>query len=143
MSRREENLIELRDMIGADKVDIFAGDATKLDVQYAAVEQLFARFGRLGAAFANTGTGISNPDTENGDSEEGERMVVININGVVRTAKATLPHLRKAKGHFVVTGSMAGRSCHNGSIYSSAKWFAHGFALNLAAEMDEWGGRCT
>lgn len=143
MSRSKDILIELRDMLGVDKVDIFAGDATHLDAQYAAVEQLVTRFGRLDAAFANAGIGINIPGTENGDPEEWERMLAINIHGVLWTAKAALPHLRKTKGHFLVTGSMAGRSHHKGSIYSSSKWFVRGFALNLAAEMDEWGGRCT
>ena len=143
MARREESLAELRDTLGKDKVDIFAGDATQLDTQRAAVEQLVTRFGRLDAAFANAGVGINKPGTENGDPEEWERMLRINIHGVLWTAKATMPHLRKTKGHFVVTGSMAGRSYHKGSIYSSSKWFVRGFALNLAAEMDEWGGRCT
>ncbi|MEM9808311.1 MAG: SDR family NAD(P)-dependent oxidoreductase [Cyanobacteria bacterium P01_D01_bin.56] len=143
MSRSKDALVELRDTLGADKVDIFAGDATQLDVQYAAVEQVVTRFGRLDAAFANAGTGINTPGTEKGDPQEWEHMLAINIHGVLWTAKATLPHLRKTKGHFVVTGSMAGRSYHKGSIYSSSKWFVRGFALNLSAEMDEWGGRCT
>ena len=143
MARRKDALIELRDTLGTDKVEIFAGDATQLDEQYSAVEQCIARFGRLDAAFANAGTGINIPGTENGDPDEWERMLAINIHGVLWTAKATLPHLRKTKGHFLVTGSMAGRSYHKGSIYSSSKWFVRGFALNLAAEMDEWGGRCT
>ena len=143
MARSQDALIELRDMLGADKVDIFAGDATQLDVQCSAVKQCVDRFGRLDAAFANAGVGINTPGTENGDPDEWERMLAINIHGVLWTAKATLPHLRQTKGHFVVTGSMAGRSYHKGSIYSSAKWFIRGFALNLSAEMDEWGGRCT
>ncbi len=143
MSRRQDDLTELRDTLGADKVDIYAGDATQLDTQLAAVEQLLTRFGRLDAAFANAGVGISTPGTENGDPAEWEHMLAININGVLWTAKATLPHLRKTKGHFLMTGSMAGRSHHKGSIYSSSKWFIRGFARNLAAEMDEWGGRCT
>lgn len=143
MSRRKDTLIELRDTLGADKVDIFAGDATQLEAQYAAVDQVVTRFGRLDAAFANAGVGINTPGTEHGDPDEWARMLAINIHGVLWTAKATLPHLRKTKGHFLVTGSMAGRSHHRGSIYSSSKWFVRGFALNLAAEMDEWGGRCT
>ncbi|MEL7086220.1 MAG: SDR family oxidoreductase [Cyanobacteria bacterium J06597_1] len=143
MARSQDTLVKLQETLGADRVDIFAGDATQLDTQYAAVNQLVERFGRLDAAFANAGTGINTPGTENGDPEEWERMLAINIHGVLWTAKATLPHLRQTKGHFLVTGSMAGRSYHKGSIYSSSKWFIRGFALNLAAEMDEWGGRCT
>lgn len=143
MARREDALTALRDKLGTDNVEICIGDATQLASQSSAVEQVVERFGRLDAAFANAGVGINTPGTEKGDPEEWARMLAININGVLWTAKATLPHLRKSQGHFLVTGSMAGRSYHKGSIYSSSKWFVRGFALNLAAEMDEWGGRCT
>lgn len=143
MARRESALVELRDALGGDHVEIYAGDATRLEAQQEAIERLVARFGRLDAAFANAGTGISKPGTEDGDPEEWRSMIDINILGVLWTAKAALPHLRKTKGHFLVTGSIAGRSFHKGSIYSSSKWFVRGFAQNLAAEMEQWEGRCT
>lgn len=143
MARREDALLELQQILGRDNVEMFTGDATNLEQQLAAVERIVKRFGHLDAAFANAGVGISVPGTENGDPEEWQNMLAININGLLWTAKATLPHLRERKGHFLMTGSMAGRSYHKGSIYSSAKWFVRGFAKNLAAEMDDWGGRCT
>jgi NADP-dependent 3-hydroxy acid dehydrogenase YdfG len=94
-------------------------------------------------AFANAGTGISQPGTEMGDPEEWKRVVDINVNALLWTAKLTLPHLREQKGHFILTSSVAGRTLHKGSIYGASKWFAYGFGINLAEEMAEWGGRCT
>lgn len=143
MARREEALVKLREQLGQENVDIYVGDATQLEEQKAAVQQVIARFGKLDAVFANAGVGINVPGTENGNPEEWKKMLAINIDGLLWTAKATLPHLRETKGHFLMTGSVAGRSHHKGSIYSSSKWFVRGFALNLAAEMEEWGGRCT
>lgn len=143
MARREDALGQIRERLGADKVQVLPGDATQFEAQSAAVETLIERFGQLDAAFANAGAGINRPGTENGDPEEWKRVVNINILGVLWTAKATLRHLRRTKGHFVLTSSVAGRTFHKGSIYSSSKWFVHGFGLNLAEEMAEWGGRCT
>ena len=143
MARREDALRELRGELGSERVEIVSGDATILEAQRAAVDAVVGRWGRLDAAFANAGTGIDKPGTEHGDPEEWRRVVDINVMGVLYTAKVTLPHLRQAKGHFVVTSSVAGRTSHVGSIYSSTKWFVHGFGLNLAAEMAQWGGRCT
>ena len=143
MARREEALNELRDELGAKHVEVIAGDATSLDAQRSAVEQTLERWGKLDAAFANAGTGVSTPGTEGGDPEEWRSMVDINVMGVLWTAKATLPHLRETKGHFVVTGSVAGRMNPAGSIYSATKWFVNGFGSNLAGEMAKWGGRCT
>lgn len=143
MARREAPLRELEAKLGADAVEVLVGDATDLESQREAVERLVARWGQLDAAFANAGTGIDTPGTENGDPEEWKRVIDINVLGVLWTAKATLPHLRATKGHFIVTSSVAGRTSHAGSIYGASKWFTHGFGINLAGEMARWGGRCT
>lgn len=143
MARSEDKLQGLADTLGKDNVEVVVGDATKLNAQERAVAQVVERFGGLDATFANAGMGVDTPGTEKGDPDEWRRMIDINVMGVLWTAKATLPHLRATKGHFVVTGSAAGRIHLEGSIYGASKWFVHGFGQNLAAEMATWGGRCT
>lgn len=118
-------------------------DVTKREEIEAAISQTVGKFGALDAAFANAGSGVSKPGVENGDPEEWHDMIHLNILAVLYTAHASLPHLRKTKGHFLVTGSKAGRMHLKGSIYGATKWFIHGFSENLAEEMREWGGRCT
>jgi NADP-dependent 3-hydroxy acid dehydrogenase YdfG len=111
------------------------------------VTDTVARFaeaaGGLHAAFANAGKGLDTPGTEEGDPEEWRDLIDINIMGVLYTARAALPHLRKTQGHLVMTGSAAGRRHIPGSIYGATKWFVHGYAGNMAEAMREWGGRCT
>ena len=140
-ARSEDKLAKLADEIG-DTAMVLPGDATDYDAQKQAVEQLAERFGGLDAAFANAGRGTSQAGTEKGDPGDWKDMVNINVMGALYTAHASLPHLRRTKGTFVVTGSAAGRRHIKGSIYSATKWFIHGFAGNLADEMAEWGGRC-
>jgi NADP-dependent 3-hydroxy acid dehydrogenase YdfG len=101
------------------------------------------RFGGLDAAFANAGMGLETPGIEAGDPAEWRRMVDLNVMGVLYTARAALPELRKTRGHLVLTGSAAGRRHIAGSIYGATKWFVHGFGGNMAEAMREWGGRCT
>ncbi|KUJ83451.1 NAD(P)-dependent oxidoreductase [Microbulbifer flavimaris] len=129
--------------IGADKAFSLTSDVSKFDEQSKVVEQAIDRFGRLDAVFANAGTGVDQPGTENGDPEEWRQMLDVNIMGLLWTAKLTLPHLRATKGHFIMTGSQAGRIALKGSIYGASKWFVRGFGANLAEEMAEWDGRCT
>lgn len=119
------------------------GDATRLDEQERAVAALADRFGGLDAAFANAGMGLSKPGTEGGDPEELRSLIDLNVMGVLWTARAALPHLRRTKGHLVLTGSAAGRKHIKGSIYGATKWFVHGYGGNMSEEMREWGGRCT
>ena len=118
-------------------------DITERDQLSEAVAKTVERFGGLDAVYANAGKGSSRPGIEQGDPDDWHTMINLNVLAVLTTAHATLPHLRKAKGHFVVTGSKAGRDHMKGSVYGATKWFVQGLAGNLAEEMREWGGRCT
>ena len=142
LARSKDKLDALAEEIGDGALAIEC-DVTKRDQLESAVSQTVDRFGELDAVFANAGKGVDNPGVEKGDPDEWHDMIHLNIMAVLYTAHATLPHLRKTKGHFIVTGSKAGREHFKGSIYSATKWFVHGFAGNLAEEMREWQGRCT
>jgi len=141
--RREELLSGLIEEIGKDKAIAISADATELDEISKVIDSGIERWGKLDVVFANAGAGVSQPGTENGDPEEWKRIIDINVNALLWTAKLTLPHLRQQKGHFLLTSSAAGRASYKGSVYGASKWFAYGFGLNLAEEMAEWGGRCT
>lgn len=118
-------------------------DITERDQLSEAVAKTVERFDSLDAVYANAGKGSSSPGIEQGDPDDWHAMIHLNVLAVLTTAHATLPHLRKTKGHFVVTGSKAGRDHMKGSVYGATKWFVQGLAGNLAEEMREWGGRCT
>ena len=142
MARSEDKLAELQDELGT-ACHVIPGDATDLEAQEAAVTATVETFGGLHAAFANAGTGLDTPGTEAGDPEEWRKMIDINIMALLYTARASLPELRKTRGHLVLTGSVAGKVHLPGSIYGASKWFVHGYGGNMAQEMREWGGRCT
>lgn len=142
IARSQDKLDALASDIGERALPLPC-DATDRDALAEAVDRAVDHFGGLDGVFANAGKGVDNPGVENGKPEEWHEMVHLNIMAVLYTAHATLPHLRKTKGHFIVTGSKAGREHFKGSIYSATKWFVQGFAGNLAEEMREWNGRCT
>ena len=141
-ARSEDKLLSLVEELG-DRSLALVGDVTSLDDQNKALAKLRETYGGVDAAFANAGMGVEAAGTENGDPEEWERLVDVNIKGLLNTAKAAIPHLRARKGHMVMTGSAAGRVHIPGSVYGASKWFVHGYAGNLAEEMKQWGGRCT
>tara|TARA_R110002049_G_scaffold450_3_gene2520 strand:- start:456 stop:1142 length:687 start_codon:yes stop_codon:yes gene_type:complete len=141
-ARSEDKIAKLAEELG-DRTLALPGDVADRNAQAAALDRLTGKFGGIDAAFANAGTGVTASGTEGGDPAEWHDMIHANVMGVLYTAHAALPYLRKRKGHFVVTGSAAGRRHIKGSIYGATKWFVHGFAGNLAEEMSEWGGRCT
>ena len=143
LARSADRLEALAAEIGRDRALPLACDVADAEAQHAAVAALVGRFGRLDAAFANAGLGTSTPGVETGDPADWRTMLEVNIWGLLATAKATLPELRKTRGQLLLTGSRAGRTTIKGSVYGATKWFVHGLAANLMEEMREWGGSCT
>ncbi|RUO63141.1 SDR family oxidoreductase [Pseudidiomarina insulisalsae] len=142
-ARRKELLDELVEELGSDKALSVSADVSDYKSLEQAVVKGVDKFGKLDAVFANAGTGLNKAGTEQGDPEEWKAMIDVNVNGLLYTARLTLPHLRQTTGHFLMTGSAAGRNTIKGSVYGASKWFVHGFSQNLAEEMKEWNGRCT
>lgn len=142
-ARSEDKLNDLVKELGKGNAKAQVADAADYQSLKKVVDATVATFQRLDVVFANAGMGVSSPGTEKGDPEEWSKMVDININGLLWTAKLTLPHLRKTQGHFITTSSVAGRIAMKGSVYGATKWFAYGFSQNLAKEMAQWNGRCT
>lgn len=142
-ARIEDKLNSLVSELGQDNAVAFSADATSFDAQKEVVEKTVAHYGRLDVAFANAGIGLNAAGTENGDPQEWDKLIDINVKALLWTANLTLPHLRETEGHFIMTASAAGRRAIKGSVYGASKWFAYGFGNNLAEEMKEWNGRCT
>ena len=142
-ARSEDKLHALANDLGDDHVLPIAADVTDFAQLEQVVQRTIDQFGQIDAVFANAGKGLNAAGTENGKPDEWREMIDLNINALLYTAKLTLPHLKKTTGHFVMTGSAAGRTAIKGSVYGASKWFVHGFAQNLAEEMREWSGRCT
>ncbi|RJE79032.1 SDR family oxidoreductase [Paracoccus sp. JM45] len=141
-ARSKDKLAALAQELG-DRALVTVGDATDIDDLTKAVSETASHFGGIDAAFANAGRGMFKAGTEAGDPDDIKSMIDLNITGLVMTARAVLPELRKTKGTLVLTGSGAGRKHIKGSIYGATKWFVHGYAGNMAEEMREWGGRCS
>ena len=141
-ARSKDKLDALAGELG-DSASVFPGDVTDLDTQKAAIAAFADKTGGLDAAFANAGMGLSAAGTDNGDPEEWEQMIGVNVLGVLWTVMAAMPHLKDRAGHLLLTGSAAGRRHIAGSVYGASKWFIHGYGGNLSEEMKTFGGRCT
>lgn len=141
-ARSEEKLDALVEELG-EKAVALPGDVTERENLEAAMATFVGQAGGLDAVFANAGMGLSTAGSEAGDPAEWERMVGVNVLGVLWTVKAAMPYLRQRAGHLLLTGSAAGRRHISGSVYGATKWFVHGYGGNLSEEMKSFGGRCT
>jgi NADP-dependent 3-hydroxy acid dehydrogenase YdfG len=70
-------------------------------------------------------------------------MVLTNVYGAALTIRATLPALRDARGHLLLTGSVAGRRALPGSLYSATKWAVTAMGESARLELADTGVRVT
>ncbi|MBB3141885.1 SDR family oxidoreductase [Halomonas organivorans] len=142
-ARSRERLEGLCQELGPENVQSVAMDVTDMGAQRAMVEQALERFGRLDAVFANAGRGGSPGGFSGADHEAWREMILTNVYGVGLTVQATLPALRKTRGHVLLTGSAAGRATIPGSMYGATKWAVTGLGYNLREELRGSGIRVT
>ncbi|UAB77325.1 SDR family oxidoreductase [Erythrobacter sp. SCSIO 43205] len=141
-ARSTDKIEKLASEIGHHALAITC-DVTNRDEIRSALEKTAEHFGGIDAVYANAGTGVEQAGIENGDPDEWHTMIHVNVLAPLLLAHEAIPFLKKTKGHYIVTGSKAGRDSFKGSVYSATKHFIHGFGENLAEEMREWGGRAT
>lgn len=116
-------------------------DVTDRSQAEAAVEQTVAELGRLDTVVNNAGVMLLGP-IEGAPVEEWERMVSLNVMGVLYVARAALPHLLKAAdtpprrvADLVNISSVAGRVARAGSgVYNTTKWGVGAFSESMRQE---------
>ncbi|GAA4642280.1 SDR family NAD(P)-dependent oxidoreductase [Gordonia humi] len=111
-------------------------DVTSRDSVNAAVDTVIERFGRLDVLVNNAGWDKAEPFVES-EPETWDRVIAINLYGVLNTSKKILPIMAdQGFGHVVNLGSDAGRVGSSGeAVYSAAKGGVIAFTKSTAREM--------
>ncbi len=138
MARRAEKLEALKNEIEADggKAFIHACDVTDFEAVKENVSQIIQHLGSIDAVVNNAGL-MPLSFLKNGKLDEGNKMVDVNIKGVMNLVYAALPHMmEKNNGHFVNVSSIAGKIVMPaGAVYSGTKFFVRAFSEGLRQEM--------
>jgi NADP-dependent 3-hydroxy acid dehydrogenase YdfG len=125
-ARTQERIDALAEELGgSERALAVRCDVTEWDHQQAMVSAALEHFGRLDVAFANAGFGAKRGFLEE-SPEHWRAMVLTNVYGAALTIRATLAALQEARGHLLLTGSVAGRRALPGSLYSATKWAVTG-----------------
>jgi hypothetical protein len=142
-ARRVERVQALADeLVQAHGIKAFAGAVDTRDT--ASVNTFVAAaasaLGGLHVLVANAGLASGTYKMWETPDEDLEAMLRTNVEGVVKTIRAGIPHLRKAGwGHVFFIGSTAGHQPYEGgSVYCASKFgvkaMAHSLRLELCGE---------
>ena len=143
-ARRTDRLDELAGEItkAGGRALVQQTDVTEQAQAQAAVDAAVKEFGRLDILVNNAGVMLLGP-IESAPVEEWERMVHLNLLGLLYTANAALPHLTKAANEdprhvadMVNISSVAGRIARKGSgVYNLTKFGVGAFSESLRQEV--------
>ena len=114
-------------------------DVTDQPALVAAAERAVAVTGRIDAVVANAGV-VSLGTVGGADMEALVRPIEVNLIGVVRTVRATLPAVRAARGYFLLLASVAAFTAMPGLTgYCAAKAGVENFGNALRLELASTG----
>jgi NADP-dependent 3-hydroxy acid dehydrogenase YdfG len=143
IARRKDRLDDLARRIEekGGRAVAFESDVTDRAQAEAAVSQTVAELGRLDTVINNAGVMLLGR-IEDAPIEEWDRMVDLNVKGVLYVAHAALPHLLAAAeqpprrvADLVNISSVAGRVARLGSgVYNLTKWGVNAFSESLRQE---------
>jgi len=143
-ARRKDRLDDLAGRLAATgtKVLVLETDVTQEEQARAAVERTVAELGRLDTLVNNAGVMLLGP-MEQAPMQEWQRMVELNVLGLMYCAHAALPHLLSAAADgprqvadMVNISSVAGRVARAGSgVYNATKFGVGAFSESLRQEV--------
>jgi len=136
-ARREDRLQklveEIRTVGGQASYQVM--DVAKPTDNTAIVEFAKKQFGRIDVIFLNAGLMPSSPISAL-KTDEWDRMVDVNIKGVLNGIAAVMPtFVAQRSGHIITTSSVAGLKAYPaGAVYGGTKWFVRNFMEVLRME---------
>jgi ribitol 2-dehydrogenase len=141
-ARSADRLNLLADEIGRASTLVVPTDITVGAQVTAMVEKTVAHFGRVDVLFANAGIYIPGQVAE-GDPDAWAVLMDVNIDGVLRSVHAVLPHMMAQKsGDILVTSSISGFvDIQWEPVYSASKHAVQGFVHTLRRQVATHGIR--
>ena len=143
-ARRIERLTALAEELGLGAEAALQTDVTRAEEVEALVARAAARHGRVDVILNNAGLMPHSP-LDRRRIDEWERMIDVNIKGVLYGIAAVLPHMQAQKsGHIINVASVAGHKVGPGSaVYSATKHAVRVLSEGLRQEVKPWNIRTT
>ena len=137
-ARSRDKLAALAAELGSNAIVIPADLGQPREVDRLVAESIL-RLGGIDVLFANAGIYVAGKVAE-GDPDEWDRLLMLNVNSVFRAVRAVLPHMQaRRSGDILVTSSIsAHQALHFEPVYSASKHavnaFVHGLRRQVIAD---------
>ncbi|HWJ92268.1 MAG TPA: SDR family oxidoreductase [Flavisolibacter sp.] len=145
-ARRVDRIKALADKLSkkGGKALAIATDVTKVEQVRTLVEAAVETFGRIDVMINNAGL-MPQSTLDRYRIDEWDRMIDVNIKGVLYGIAAALPHMqRQRSGHVINVSSVAGHKVRpGGTVYSATKHAVRVISEGLRQEVKQFNIRTT
>jgi 3-hydroxy acid dehydrogenase/malonic semialdehyde reductase len=142
--RREDRLTELQDEF-AELTDVTTlnFDVRTKKAVAKAIASLPADFINIDVLINNAGNAHGLDPIENGDVDDWDSMIDINIKGLLYVSKEIIPGMvERRSGHIINIGSIAGKEVYaNGNVYCATKHAVDAINQGMRMDLNQYGIR--
>lgn len=142
--RREDRLAELQDEFSPlTKVHTLNFDVRNKKAVAQSIKSLPKEFANIDVLINNAGNAHGLDPIENGDVEDWDAMIDINIKGLLYVSKEVIPGMvERRSGHIINIGSIAGKETYtNGNVYCATKHAVDAINQGMRMDLNQYGIR--
>ena len=135
--RRENRLLEVqKELSEFTETHTLLFDVRDKKAVFKKINSLPVTFANIDVLINNAGNAHGLDPIQNGDIDDWDAMIDINVKGLLYVSKAVIPIMIERKsGHIINIGSVAGKEVYpNGNVYCASKFAVD--ALNKSMKMD-------
>jgi len=135
--RREERLKALKKELSEfTEIITLCFDVRDKKAVFESINSLPTDFSKIDVLINNAGNAHGLSPIQDGDIEDWEAMIDINVKGLLYVSKVVIPKMIEQKlGHIINIGSIAGKEVYpNGNVYCASKFAVD--ALNKSMQLD-------
>lgn len=142
--RRRHRLEQLRDELsGQTEVCILDFDVRDKDAVFHAIGSLPGGFSAVDVLINNAGNAHGLDPIEEGNLDDWDAMLDINVKGLLYVTKAVLPQMiARRAGHIIHIGSTAGKEVYpRGNVYCASKHAVDAINQGMRIDLNQYGIR--
>jgi NADP-dependent 3-hydroxy acid dehydrogenase YdfG len=142
--RREDRLIALqKELSEFTEVHILSFDVRDKKAVFESINSLPEAFSKIDVLINNAGNAHGLEPIQNGNLDDWDAMIDINIKGLLYVSRAIIPQMVERKsGHIINIGSTAGKEVYaNGNVYCASKHAVDALSQGMRIDLNPFGIR--
>lgn len=142
--RRAERLDELKKELSEfTEVHTLCFDVRDKKAVFESINSLPSAFSKIDVLINNAGNAHGLSPIQDGDLDDWDAMIDINVKGLLYVSKAVIPQMMEQKsGHIINIGSIAGKEVYpNGNVYCASKHAVDALNKSMLIDLNPYGIR--